>query len=469
MKTTQINFERLCVLVAFCIAFCLPVAVLSQESAFASPVSSWQEEDDTIDLEEDEDDDRRRSVVDRYSKEAPEFAELVRPVVGSVTDSTVAIMDGRKRVALGTIVDSNGFILTKASEMSGSIECRLSNGDSFNATVYGVDPETDLALLKIDADGLPAIQWSESQPPVTGQWLVSPNNEGEPVGIGVVSVDARLIPPTRAFLGIRPVPTDGDKGVLITEVIDGTPADRAGLEPEDIIIKIDEVEIPNPEKLRETLAQFDPNDLIKLTILRDEEEKEMSLSLANEVDVNPDFDRSNTQNSMGSRLSQRRRDFPMAVQHDSQLQANQCGGPIVDLSGQVVGLNIARGGRVFSLFLPVDIIEPVVDRLKTGEYSPTVVNADQITRVEDELKEIGRLVRTLPDDRNRLEDKMEGDEAREDEIKALIASLQERLEELEEERKSDRAELSALGRRIRTAEKDEERLRENLERLQNGS
>ena len=45
------------------------------------------------------------------------------------------------------------------------------------------------------------------------------------------------------------------------------------------------------------------------------------------------------------------------------LKPKDCGGPLVDLSGKVVGVNIARAGRVETLALPADTVEAIVKRL----------------------------------------------------------------------------------------------------------
>ena len=50
----------------------------------------------------------------------------------------------------------------------------------------------------------------------------------------------------------------------------------------------------------------------------------------------------------GGPLSSKRVDFPNALQHDLTIRPDECGGPIVNLDGQVVGVNVARGGRVKS-------------------------------------------------------------------------------------------------------------------------
>ena len=73
------------------------------------------------------------------------------------------------------------------------------------------------------------------------------------------------------------------------------------------------------------------------------------------------------QEDIGGRLSKRRTGFPLALQHDTVLQPNQCGGPLVDLDGQVVGINIARASRVASYALPAAVVKPVLEKLKSGE------------------------------------------------------------------------------------------------------
>ncbi len=481
MKSTI--FERLAILIVLALAFGVPVIALAQENSTIDPPAAEQESDPGQEADEqdedkkeadDEKDDkpartRPRSDVEQYSKRASEFKDLLKPVLESVSDSTVTVMDGRKRLALGAIVDEDGLILTKASELSGEIECKLGNGDRLEATVIGVDPETDLALLKIEASGLPVVNWSDTNIPATGQWLVTPDAEGEPVGSGIVGVDAREIPRTRAFVGIRPVDVGDDNGVLITEVIDGTPADRANIKPDDIIIKIDEIEINNYEDLRDTLAQYDPNDLIMLTVLRDEKEIELTLNLADETNVNPDFDRSNAQNTMGSKLSSRRKDFPLAFQHDSQLQANQCGGPVVDLGGRVVGLNIARGGRVFSLALPVEIVRPVIEQLRTGDFAPAKVNEVQIEKIDKQLREVARIVKTLPRKKEQLEKKLREDGGRRAELQRMLADMEKRLEELDEQIEEDREELGDIGSKLRSAEKSKSKLEKDRRKLSTGS
>ena len=54
------------------------------------------------------------------------------------------------------------------------------------------------------------------------------------------------------------------------------------------------------------------------------------------------------QNQMGSELSEKRTGFPTYFQHDTVIKPKDCGGPVCDLEGHVLGINIARaaGWRV---------------------------------------------------------------------------------------------------------------------------
>ena len=64
--------------------------------------------------------------------------------------------------------------------------------------------------------------------------------------------------------------------------------------------------------------------------------------------------------------------FPAALQHDTVLRPKDCGGPVVDLNGHVVGLNIARAGRTATYVLPTEVILPLLDDLKSGKLPPPV-------------------------------------------------------------------------------------------------
>ena len=337
-----------------------------------SEMKSDDREQDDDDESSDEDDGRaddktRKSLgftrwtrdaerLKNFSKQSAKFVSVFSPVVASVNDSTLMIMSGERQIALGTVVDSDGLVLTKASELRGNLGCKLLDGTIVDAEVIGIDPATDLALLKVDADDLTVVQWSEEPTPAIGRWLATPKGNKDTAAIGVVSVETREIPPSRPFIGIVMVNVEGGKGVRIDKVVPNSPADFADLWVNDVIVKIDDTVVKDNIGVRDALGQYDVNDRVTLTVMRGTRELKIKLTLAERDKISPENERSNQQNSMGSILSRRRKDFPNAFQHDSMLTSNTCGGPIVDLSGKVVGINIARAGRVSSLALPVDLV-----------------------------------------------------------------------------------------------------------------
>ena len=67
----------------------------------------------------------------------------------------VEVLGDKQPQALGTIVGSDGRILTKASQLYGALSCRFADGRIRPASVQSVSREHDLAILKVDASDLP--------------------------------------------------------------------------------------------------------------------------------------------------------------------------------------------------------------------------------------------------------------------------------------------------------------------------
>ena len=96
----------------------------------------------------------------------------------------------------GVIVSANGYILTNhhVVEAAAEIQIALSDGRTLPAHVIGADPETDLAVLKIDANGLPAISFAQPDSLQVGDWVLAMGNPfgvGQTVTAGIVSALGR--------------------------------------------------------------------------------------------------------------------------------------------------------------------------------------------------------------------------------------------------------------------------------------
>ena len=292
-----------------------------------------------------------------------------REVAIQPAKSTAQVYCEGYRSVLGTVVDKSGYIVTKASELHGKVECQVTGGKKQEATIVGRDEELDLALLKIDAKDLPEIAWSDESPPV-GTWLVSPGTQGDPVAVGILSVSARRIRHPPGALGVK---LDSDEpGALIEQVFRRSAADKAGLRAGDVILKINGKEIANFEVLLKTIQEYHAGDKVDLLYRRGSEEKTVTITLGVYAQTfSEGNDRAEFQNSLGGDLSERRAGFVSAIQHDSMLRPVDCGGPIVDLDGKAVGLNIARAGRVESFALPAAVVREAVKKLMETQLTST--------------------------------------------------------------------------------------------------
>jgi serine protease Do len=292
-----------------------------------------------------------------------------RDVIREPGRSTVQVYSDGYRAAFGAIVRADGHVVTKASELKGKIEVQLSyESQKREAKIIARDPATDLAVLKIEASNLPVVPWSTNESPAVGTWLATPGLIPDPISIGVVSVAARKISPPQAALGVQ---LDlADNVARITTVVPGMPAAKAGLRDGDVIRKLNGIEIIGRPHLQETIRAHQPGDKVSIVFERDGRLQTIEVTLGNMTELVHD-ERSEFQNSLGGSLSERRNGFPLAIQHDSVLRPADCGGPVVDIDGKVVGINIARAGRVESYALPAALVRETVDKLLKTELTST--------------------------------------------------------------------------------------------------
>lgn len=126
----------------------------------------------------------------------------------------------------GVVIRDDGYIVTNNHVIDGAdeIEVVFNNNESFKATVIGVDPSTDLALLKIEAEGLKAVKIGNSDDLRLGEWVLAvgnPYNLNSTVTAGIVSAKARNInilqntngtPPLEAFIQTDAAVNPGNSG-----------------------------------------------------------------------------------------------------------------------------------------------------------------------------------------------------------------------------------------------------------------
>ncbi len=101
----------------------------------------------------------------------------------------------------GVIIRPDGYIVTNNHVVSGAtkVSVTLNNNKTYDATIVGTDPATDVALIKIDAQGLPTVELGDSDKLRLGEWVLA---IGSPLGAelrgtitaGIVSAKGRSMP-----------------------------------------------------------------------------------------------------------------------------------------------------------------------------------------------------------------------------------------------------------------------------------
>lgn len=303
-------------------------------------------------------------------RDHPAVKAAFRQAIEHARESVCMVECAGKDAALGTIANADGFILTKASELKGSPVCKI--GDQrYPAQIVGIHDDFDLAMLKIDASGLAAISWQKDATYHPGQWVITAGAEEDPLAIGVLSVAPRFIPAS-AMLGIQM--GDATEGPQVVKVMPDSAASKAGLAAKDVITHIQDKRVNTREELIEAIRRYHAGKQVTLKIKRDAKELSITATLGkSEIHF---------QDKLGGGLSDRACGFPSALQHDTVLRPKQCGGPLLDLDGRVIGLNIARAGRVASYAIPAADIAGILDDLMSGKLAPAAETPVQDVKTE---------------------------------------------------------------------------------------
>ena len=134
----------------------------------------------------------RGNLPPQYGQEIPDiFRHLLEP--RRRQQRPVASMGS------GFIISEDGYVVTNNHVVDGADEVTVTLTDrrEYEAQVIGTDLSSDLALLKIDAEDLPAVKWGSSEDLKVGEWVVA---IGSPFGLdysasaGIVSAMGRSIP-----------------------------------------------------------------------------------------------------------------------------------------------------------------------------------------------------------------------------------------------------------------------------------
>ena len=295
--------------------------------------------------------------------------KIYAPVVAASNKSVVTVMvDGDSR-ALGTAV-AEDLVVTKYSELlrredgaNNPSKLRCQQGkQTWDAIQVSFDRPSDLCLLRLPKAKLQPAAWQTTVPAI-GAFLASPDGSDVPAGVGILAALPYQHTQERAFLGIRFANLEGGPAKLAEVVAHGA-ALAAGLQKDDTVVKFEDQEIRETQELRDRIRRCKPGETVSVTVLRGDQELSFTITLG----TNNHAVESGQENVWGE-LSEVRSGFQTVLQHDTVLLPKQCGGPVVDLNGKVLGVNIARAGRVETLALPAAEVQQLVTRLLQASQS----------------------------------------------------------------------------------------------------
>ena len=271
----------------------------------------------------------------------------------------------------GVIVSPEGYILTNNHVVEGAdeIEVTLSDSRRARAKVIGTDPDTDLAILRIELDRLPVIVWGNSDAVQVGDRVLAIGNPfgvGQTVTSGIISAlgrnqlgintfenfiqtDAAINPGNsggalvdvnghllgintaiysrsggnmgigfaipvstarqvlegivkdgqvvRGWLGVEPLQITPElaetfglqqtEGVIVTGVLQGGPAAKAGLKPGDVIARVAGQEVGNVSELLTRIAALPPGQNARIDIVRRNQAMSLEVVPAQRPKVKP--------------------------------------------------------------------------------------------------------------------------------------------------------------------------------------
>jgi serine protease Do len=285
------------------------------------------------------------------------------PIAESARHSIVELALEGERAALGTVIDASGFVLTKFSEVKeGKLIARLPGGEEVEAQLVASDDLNDVALLRITSTALKPIEWAAEDAAI-GQWAITAGLNEIPEAVGVISAAPRKILHKRALIGVALDPNAS--APRIDDVTTGMGAQRAGLKSGDVILAVNETPVNRRQDLIEQLRRFRDGQSVTLRVQRGEQEFQTEVTMMEAPPEEPgQSDGRGRMTRLEGELSRRAEGFDLALQHDSVLHPWHCGGPLLNLEGKAIGMNIARAGRVASYALPAGLVKQLAEKLQ---------------------------------------------------------------------------------------------------------
>jgi len=212
-------------------------------------------------------------------------------------------------------------------------------------------------MLRIDSDITVKPAEFTGEAPAVASFVISVGRKSKPIGLGVIGANPRRVS-HMGRLGVR-LQDDRAGRAMVRGVFPHSGAAEAGLKEGDLIVAINGKAERSRLGVIETLRGMFPGESVRLTITRADPVKE---STTMDVDASirdlKVMQESESDARVNGPRNVRLSGFDQVMQHDTVLDPDECGGPLLDTQGNVIGINIARAGRVVSYALPASLILP---------------------------------------------------------------------------------------------------------------
>lgn len=285
--------------------------------------------------------------------------------------SAVIYTDGKSRLktCYGVVVSESGHVLTKASEIQGKTNITMRVGRELyeEVQVLATDPEWDIAMLKVSPEEpLVPVEFSDEADVPQGHWVISNGSASRSkrrVRVGIVSAITREIPSamSRVVLGVQ-LGSGKKDGLAIQEVSEKSGAEKAGIKKGDVLVAAGGVELKKRADLLEALKKKNPGDKLDVQVLRGKKKMNFEVELMAR-EGGPRMTRNDQMSGGEFSLSKRRDGFPRVLHHDTPLTKSSVGGPLLNLSGKCVGMNIARASRVATFAIPARELKEIIEEM----------------------------------------------------------------------------------------------------------
>lgn len=278
--------------------------------------------------------------------------------------SVVTILNGGVPIALGTVVDNDGSAVVKASHLPLRPQCRLPDGTTVAVTVIGVDKSFDLAVIRIPSKSIRPVLWRDRGPSPVGTIMAAVGPDGLPLVVGVVSVVSRKLADAKVpsyDLPLRmkvdapevwAVPAKDGNGYTVKST--SGLARIVGIKPGDRLESIAGRPIKVQEDIAKSVSEKLSGDVVPVVIARSGKTMTVELPLLPEV---------------LSIATWRSDDFPTALEYSPPVNSTDCGGPLVDLSGRVIGITVGRSNGHAGWAIPADEVKRIVAYAKEGKLT----------------------------------------------------------------------------------------------------